>query len=48
MKITEKMKLAAAEALASMVETPSPDRIIPDALDPRAASIVAAAVKNAA
>ena len=47
-KVTEKMKLAAASALAAMVETPTRDRIILDALDRSAADAVAEAVANAA
>jgi malate dehydrogenase (oxaloacetate-decarboxylating) len=48
--INEKMKLAAAEALASLVapEELSPDYIIPKAFDPRVGPAVAAAVAQAA
>lgn len=48
LKITEKMKLAAAEALAALVTNPSPERIIPDALDKSATKAVAEAVAKAA
>jgi len=41
-KITEKHKVAAAVALASLVKKPSRGKIIPDALDPKAAKVVAA------
>jgi malate dehydrogenase (oxaloacetate-decarboxylating) len=47
-KITEKMKLAAAEALSGLVPDPSAGRIIPDALDKGATAAVAAAVSRAA
>ncbi len=47
-KITEKMKLAAAEALAALIAAPTADRIIPDALDTRATAAVASAVFRAA
>jgi malate dehydrogenase (oxaloacetate-decarboxylating) len=46
-KITVEMKLAAARALAAYVGTPTADRIIPDPLDRKVASIVAEAVKGA-
>jgi len=46
--ITDKMKLAAARALAEHVQNPTPDRIIPDALDKGVAKVVAEAVKGAA
>jgi malate dehydrogenase (oxaloacetate-decarboxylating) len=46
-KITEKMKLAAAVALSSLVAQPTPERIIPDALDLKATAAVAAAVSQA-
>ncbi len=45
--INEEMKLAAANALASLVE-PSEDRIIPSIFDPRVAPSVASAVARAA
>jgi malate dehydrogenase (oxaloacetate-decarboxylating) len=47
-RITEAMKLAAAEALAALVPDPSPARIIPDALDRGATVAVASAVSRAA
>ena len=47
-KITDKMKLAAAEALAKMVKNPSTDKIIPSPFDKGVADIVAEAVKKAA
>lgn len=43
-RITTEMKLAAAEAIASLVKSPARGRIIPDALDKRAAKAVATAV----
>ncbi|MFA5854373.1 MAG: NADP-dependent malic enzyme [Patescibacteria group bacterium] len=48
LKITEHMKLAAAQALANLVPEPSVERIIPDALDKSATVAVAAAVSQAA
>lgn len=45
--ITEEMKVAAAEAIASMVENPSADMIIPSALDKEVAKAVAKAVESA-
>jgi malate dehydrogenase (oxaloacetate-decarboxylating) len=48
-KITDRMKLAAAEAIAAVAsEDLSTDRIVPSALDPRVAPEVAAAVARAA
>ncbi|PIN86078.1 NAD-dependent malic enzyme [Candidatus Woesearchaeota archaeon CG10_big_fil_rev_8_21_14_0_10_44_13] len=47
-KITEKMKLAAAHALAGMVKTPSEEKIIPSPFDKDVAKNVAEAVKKAA
>jgi len=48
-KITEKMKVAAAEAIVSAVaDDLAPDRIVPSPLDPRVAHAVAAAVAAAA
>ncbi len=44
-RITEAMKIAAAHALASAVEEPSADHILPDPLDPSVAPRVARAVK---
>jgi malate dehydrogenase (oxaloacetate-decarboxylating) len=48
-RVTERMKVAAAEAIAGVVaDTLSADAIVPSALDPRVAPAVAAAVKAAA
>lgn len=49
-KITEEMKLAAANGLASLLkeEELNENYIIPDAFDPRVADVVAAAVKKVA
>ena len=49
-KISEGMKLAAAKGLASLVsdEELSPTYVIPNALDPRVAKVVAAAVAKEA
>jgi malate dehydrogenase (oxaloacetate-decarboxylating) len=46
-KITDKMKLAAAYALANHIKNPSVDRILPSPLDKELAFVVASAVKNA-
>lgn len=48
-KITDEMKLLAAEAIASLVtaEELTADYIVPSAFDPRVVSVVAGAVKNA-
>ena len=43
-RITEEMKLASARALAACVRSPTPELILPDALDSRVAPCVAAAV----
>ncbi|MCA9478531.1 MAG: NADP-dependent malic enzyme [Nanoarchaeota archaeon] len=43
--ITEDMKLAAAKALASCVDTPTPEKIIPGVFDTNTADIIAEAVK---
>ena len=43
--ITPGMKIAAAHALARYMANPTPDNILPDALDSRVAPLVAAAVK---
>lgn len=43
--ITDDMKLAAAEALASLVETPNAEHIIPDVLDKRVVPAIAAAIR---
>lgn len=45
--ITTEMKLSAAYAIASMVETPIPDRILPEAFNKDIASKVAKAVREA-
>jgi len=45
--VNERMKLAAAQALASLVE-PAEDMIIPSIFDPRVAPAVASAVARAA
>lgn len=47
-RITEKMKLAAAEALAGMVKHPTAERIIPSVFDEGVAEKIADAVKKAA
>jgi malate dehydrogenase (oxaloacetate-decarboxylating) len=48
-KITDKMKVAAAEAIVSVVaDDLAPDRIVPSPLDPRVEPAVAAAVADAA
>lgn len=44
--ITDDMKLAAAQALANLVEDPTPDSIIPDVLDKRVVPAIAAAIHN--
>jgi malate dehydrogenase (oxaloacetate-decarboxylating) len=47
-RITEKMKIAAAEAIVSVVaDDLAPDRIVPSPLDPRVGAAVAAAVAAA-
>lgn len=43
-KITEEIKLKAAYAIASLVQKPTPERIIPDMFDARVAKTVARAV----
>ncbi len=43
-RITERMKIAAAHALAQTVTTPTPEQILPDPLDRRVAPCVASAV----
>ncbi len=45
--VTTEMKLAAARAIASCVENPTEEKIIPDVFDRRVAERVAAAVRNA-
>jgi len=47
-QITEKMKVAAAEALAALVKEPTVDKIIPGVFDPGVAEAVADAVKKCA
>jgi len=47
-QITPRMKMAAAKALAECVETPTPERILPDPLDASVVSQVAKAVQDAA
>ena len=44
-RITEEMKLSAAEALASLISNPTPDKIIPDPFDKRVVEAVSKAVK---
>jgi malate dehydrogenase (oxaloacetate-decarboxylating) len=46
-RITEKMKLAAAIALANSVESPSAGCVLPDPLDRYVAPLIAAAVAQA-
>jgi malate dehydrogenase (oxaloacetate-decarboxylating) len=43
-RITEEMKLAAAQTIAALVEAPTPQEIIPSVFDPRVAPAVAKAV----
>lgn len=45
-KITDKMKLAAAQALANLVKKPLPDKIIPGVFDKGVCAAVAKAVKD--
>lgn len=45
-RITDDMKLSAAQALASLVATPTADCIIPDVLDERVVSTVAASIRS--
>lgn len=47
-RITEGMKMAAAQALASMVKKPSRDKILPPLSDRRIAKVIASAVKKQA
>jgi malate dehydrogenase (oxaloacetate-decarboxylating) len=48
-RITERMKVAAADAIAGVVaDALTPDAIVPSPLDPRVAPAVAAAVAQAA
>jgi len=44
-KITDQHKIAAAEAIASLVETPTADEIIPSVLEPSLVSRVAAVIR---
>jgi malate dehydrogenase (oxaloacetate-decarboxylating) len=44
-RITDQHKLSAAKAIAALVESPSPDNIIPSVFDDRVASVVAAVIK---
>jgi len=44
-KITDQHKLAAAEALAGLVENPTADEIIPSPFDERVVSTVAAVIR---
>lgn len=44
-KITDEHKLAAAEALAALVENPTPDEVIPSPLDPRVVPAVAGVIR---
>ncbi|MDP2924739.1 MAG: NADP-dependent malic enzyme [Nanoarchaeota archaeon] len=46
-KITEQMKLKAAEALASIVKKPTPNNIIPSPFDKKVVKVVSEAVKKA-
>jgi malate dehydrogenase (oxaloacetate-decarboxylating) len=43
-RIEEKHKIAAAESLAGMIASPHEELLLPDSLDPMAATVVAAAV----
>jgi malate dehydrogenase (oxaloacetate-decarboxylating) len=43
-KITDKMKLSAAEALAGLIPKPTPTKIIPDVFDKRVVEVIAKAV----
>lgn len=45
-KITTKMKLAAATALAGLVKNPTPKKIIPDVFEKGVCDVIAEAVKN--
>ena len=45
-RITEEMKLAAAHAIAGLVDAPTADRIVPSVFDERVAPAVAAAVSG--
>jgi malate dehydrogenase (oxaloacetate-decarboxylating) len=45
-KITDEMKIRAAEALASVVTNPNDENILPNALDKSVASVVAEAMRD--
>lgn len=45
-RFTDEIKIAAAESLAALVESPEPEKIIPDVFDERVAGVVADAVKK--
>ncbi|CDR34051.1 NAD(P)-dependent malic enzyme [Criblamydia sequanensis] len=47
-RITEKMKLRAAKALAELITNPTPEKILPHVLDPHVAETIAKAVKDTA
>ena len=47
-RITDDMKIAAAQALAALVATPSAEQIIPEVLDERVVAVVAQAVRESA
>jgi malate dehydrogenase (oxaloacetate-decarboxylating) len=47
-KITDEMKIAAAEALAKAVKKPKADKIIPDPFDEQVVKAVSSAVKKIA
>jgi malate dehydrogenase (oxaloacetate-decarboxylating) len=47
-RVTEGMKLAAAEAIASVVDDPTPGEVVPSVFDERVVIAVAAAVRAAA
>ena len=47
-RITDRMKLATAKAIADSVANPTPENILPSALSPEVAAAVAAAVRQAA
>ena len=46
-RITDEMKIAAAESIASLVKNPTPEKIIPFSLDKELVPAVASAVKKA-
>lgn len=47
-QITEDHQIAAAEAIAGLVEAPTPDKIIPDVFDPRLVDAIAKRIVQAA